>query len=274
MVRSVVKKVMWVGRATMFMVGLAMILALLLGVASMALGANGNPIILGKAKNTASKVTGLVGNLADTTKPALRVTNTKGGSALELRVGDPAANPATKSVAPMKVDSQAKVANLNADQLDGKDSTAFQPLVLQGGDHTESQPPNFRGCTKEDTWTECGKVTVFVPAGETWTVAIDSGGSFFKWNAATRVRFCTSVRRSTEAVQGSNCVNTPTAVTTNNEVVAAATNGVRELYGGPSGTTWVISTLVYPDDPLDWYNGYDYVVLHTLVTVYPYDAAP
>jgi hypothetical protein len=63
-------------------------------------------------------------------------------------------------------------------------------------------------------------------------------------------------------------VNTPTAVTINNEVVAAATNGVRTLGGGPSGTTGVISTLVYPDDPLDWYNGYDYVVLHTLVTVF------
>jgi hypothetical protein len=37
----------------------------------------------------------------------------------------------------MKVDSQAKVANLNVDKLDGKDSTDFQPLVLQGGDYTE-----------------------------------------------------------------------------------------------------------------------------------------
>jgi hypothetical protein len=34
-------------------------------------------------------------------------------------VGDPAADPATKAVAPMKVDSQAKVANLNADTVDG-----------------------------------------------------------------------------------------------------------------------------------------------------------
>src|SRR5215207_2668588 len=51
---------MWVGRATVFLVGLTVILALVLGVASMALGANGNPLILGKAKNTASKVTELV----------------------------------------------------------------------------------------------------------------------------------------------------------------------------------------------------------------------
>src|SRR5215207_3050208 len=43
---------------------------------------------------------------------------------------------------------------------------------------------------------------------------------------------------------------------------------VRTIDGGPSGTNWVISTLVYPDDPLDWYNGFDYVVLHTLVTVF------
>jgi len=43
---------------------------------------------------------------------------------------------------------------------------------------------------------------------------------------------------------------------------------VRTIDGGPSGTSWVISTLVYPDDLLDWYNGYDHVVLHTLVTVF------
>ena len=42
MIRSVVKKVMWVGRARVFFVGLAVILALVLGVASTALGADGN----------------------------------------------------------------------------------------------------------------------------------------------------------------------------------------------------------------------------------------
>ena len=38
MVRSAASKVMWVGRATVFVVGLAVIMALLFGVATMALG--------------------------------------------------------------------------------------------------------------------------------------------------------------------------------------------------------------------------------------------
>ena len=75
MLRSAVGKGMWVGRATVFLVGLAVILAQVLGAASMALGANGNPFILGKAANTASKVTGLVKSGAG---PALRLKSTQG----------------------------------------------------------------------------------------------------------------------------------------------------------------------------------------------------
>lgn len=123
MLKSAASKVMWVGRATVFLVGLAVILALLFGVASMALGANGNPFILGKPGNKATKVTGLVGNVADAAKPALRVRNSGPGSALELGVGDPAATPESKFTPPMKVDSQAKVTNLNADEIDGTDSS-------------------------------------------------------------------------------------------------------------------------------------------------------
>jgi hypothetical protein len=43
MVRSTIGKVMWAGRATVFLVGLAVILALLFGMATTAFGANGNP---------------------------------------------------------------------------------------------------------------------------------------------------------------------------------------------------------------------------------------
>jgi hypothetical protein len=42
MVRSMVNRVMWVGRATLFMVGLLAIVALLFGVAYVALGAGGD----------------------------------------------------------------------------------------------------------------------------------------------------------------------------------------------------------------------------------------
>ncbi len=50
--------VVWVGQATVFPVGLAVILAMVFGVASMALGANGKPFILGKG-NFATKISTL-----------------------------------------------------------------------------------------------------------------------------------------------------------------------------------------------------------------------
>ena len=43
MVRSVLGKVMWVGRATVFLVGLAVILALVFGVATSAFAALSKP---------------------------------------------------------------------------------------------------------------------------------------------------------------------------------------------------------------------------------------
>lgn len=129
--RGAISKVMWVGRATVFLVGLAVILALVFGAASTALGKNGDPFILGKATNTATKVTGLIGKVA--TGSALVVKNPSGGSALDLSVGDPAVDPSFKTVAPMKVDSQAKVANLNADELDGKDLGNIDPLTASVG---------------------------------------------------------------------------------------------------------------------------------------------
>jgi len=146
MLRSAASKVMWVGRATVFLVGLAMILALVFGVATTALGANLDNFILGKANNSASKVTGLVSNVTNAAQSALLVRNSGPGSALDLRVGNTTANPADKTTPPMKVDSQAQVANLNAQfagtaddalhadtadsaadagTLDGLDSTGF-----------------------------------------------------------------------------------------------------------------------------------------------------
>jgi hypothetical protein len=102
MLRSATSKVMWVGRATVFLVGLAVILALVLGVASMAMSATGQPFILGK-QNDANKVTKLIRHGA--------------GAALSLEVQD--------GQPPMKVDSSGKVANLNSDLLDGKSDTDF-----------------------------------------------------------------------------------------------------------------------------------------------------
>ncbi|MDP9480464.1 MAG: hypothetical protein M3R38_33185 [Actinomycetota bacterium] len=101
MVRSAASKVMWVGRATVFLVGLSMILALVFGVASMALGADGDFFKVGRT-NLASAVSVL--------------SKSGAGPALSLKVG---------SGAPLAVNSSTKVAKLNADRLDSKDSSAF-----------------------------------------------------------------------------------------------------------------------------------------------------
>jgi len=117
MIKSALDKVMWVGRATVFVVGLAVILAMVLGLASAAFSATGGNFILGKS-NSANAPTTLVGQIVDTTKSALVLKNPNGGSALQLQVNS--------GIAPMKVPATAgKATNLNADKLDGQDSTAI-----------------------------------------------------------------------------------------------------------------------------------------------------
>lgn len=86
MLRSAASKVMWVGRATVFMVGLAVILALLFGVASTAFGANGGNFILGSLNNTATALTKLTGNVNGS---AMQIVNNNTGTndnALNLSV--------------------------------------------------------------------------------------------------------------------------------------------------------------------------------------------
>ena len=118
MLRSTTSKVMWVGRATVFLVGLAVILALVVGAASTAFAGNGDAWRLGRA-NVATAITALGGTLgAD--GPMLRLTNNNAGTndtALDLRV--------QSGEAPMSVNSGTKVNNLNTDRLDGLDYTFF-----------------------------------------------------------------------------------------------------------------------------------------------------
>jgi len=100
-----------------FLVGLAVMLALVLGVATTALAVvPGDPFRLGQT-NGIDAMSTLVGNVAGT---MLRVDNNStgaGATALDLRVeeGKP----------PMKVNSATRVALLNADKVDGKDSAQF-----------------------------------------------------------------------------------------------------------------------------------------------------
>ena len=119
MTKRIFSKVVWFGRATTFMVGLAVILALTVGLASTALAGTGvgSAFNLGKT-NTVSAISKLVGSVAG---PSLLIDNNSTNSAataLDLQV--------EAGKAPMKVNSGAKVANLNADKLDGMDAGQLQ----------------------------------------------------------------------------------------------------------------------------------------------------
>jgi hypothetical protein len=78
MIRSAVSKVMWVGRATVFLVGLAVILALVFGVAAMAFANNGDPWRLGQ-NNVATAIT-VLGGAAGVDGPMVRLTNNNAGT--------------------------------------------------------------------------------------------------------------------------------------------------------------------------------------------------
>jgi hypothetical protein len=96
MLRKAASKVAWVGRTASTVFGLALVLALVVGAASAAFGANGDFFKVGKS------------NLAS----AVSVLDKSGaGPALRLLVD---------SGAPLAVNSSVKVANLNADEVDGR----------------------------------------------------------------------------------------------------------------------------------------------------------
>jgi hypothetical protein len=118
MIRSVTAKAAWVGRTASMVFGLALVMALVVGAASTAWSATGGNFILGKG-NAADTVTRLAG-AAGVDGPMLKHINKNADpndTALDLRV--------QAGEAPMRVNSDTKVADLNADKVDGKDSTEF-----------------------------------------------------------------------------------------------------------------------------------------------------
>jgi hypothetical protein len=117
MLRSVASKAMWVGRTASAVFGLALVLALVLSVATMALAAvPGDPFKLGRL-NTIDAISRLQGSVGG---PMLFVDNNSSeprATALRLQVEE--------GHVPMTLNSERRVKNLNADQLDGRDSSGF-----------------------------------------------------------------------------------------------------------------------------------------------------
>lgn len=123
--RKTVSKAMRVGRTAVFLVGLAVILAAVFGVASEAVAAKKVPSLKRGVVNAVTSVTTLAGTLAD---PILRLDNNGEGPALDLQV--------EPDGAPLTANPEAGTATgLSADELDGEDSTDF---VSADGIYTKS----------------------------------------------------------------------------------------------------------------------------------------
>lgn len=115
--KRMVAKIMLVGRAMVFIVGLTVVLAVVLGVATTGLAATGDRFILGKA-NSAGTVSKLTSAAASPTLQLINKGTTVAATALNLDV--------PSGHAPLTVNADAGTAtNLSADELDGRDSTDF-----------------------------------------------------------------------------------------------------------------------------------------------------
>ena len=118
MFKEAVKTMLRVGRAATSVVGLAVVLALSVGVATSALAGTGVGATFNLGQTTTvNAVSKLVGSVAG---PSLQIDSSSTNAnvtALELRV--------ETGKARLKANSQTKVALLNVDKLDGQDAGAF-----------------------------------------------------------------------------------------------------------------------------------------------------
>ncbi len=199
MVKAIFSTSWRIGRAAALVLGLAVMLALVAGVASTAFAGNGDAWKLGRA-NVATAITKLAG-AAGVDGPMLRLTNNNAGTndtALDLQV--------QSGEAPMTVNSGAKVDNLNADKLDGLDYTFFardsfyktegvinEGLLLGDGTHKaiafcepgdrllSGGPANInRGTTLLESFPSAG--TVGSGTQFSWTVRVDKQGAADNFN--------------------------------------------------------------------------------------------
>jgi hypothetical protein len=145
---------------------LAVAAALTLGTASAALAGSGVGGVFNLGKiNTVNAITTLVGSVSG---PSLRIDNNSTNSAataLDLQV--------EPGKTPMKVNSTTKVANLNADQLDGTDSTAFGRLA-------STKDEAFNSILEGEGFKDLASVTITIPGNQSQLVEVT--GNFSVWD--------------------------------------------------------------------------------------------
>lgn len=152
MAKGLINGVAMVGRAAAFCVGLAVVLAVVMGVASSALAADGKPFILGRG-NVATKVSTLI--------------NKGVGPALGLKVA--------AEQAPLTVNPEAGTAtNLSADELDGKDSSEFAATGAFGAAEViDASYPNAMG---GGTYTSKGGTLIISASGSAFRSSTHAAG--------------------------------------------------------------------------------------------------
>jgi hypothetical protein len=219
---------------------LAVVAALTLTSASVALAGSGvNGVFNLGVTNTVNAITTLVSGAAGVgpAGPMLRIDNNStnaAATALELLV--------EPGKAPMKVNSGTKVTNLNADRVDGKDSTALGVTIKTAHSSTGA-------CTTAGTYSACAPVSVKVPAGKQYHVTVSS--SFAAESAsAGNVRYCPAIQGGSFAALG--CIAEGSGQTGIADSISLAPNYAEsaaisgELGPIPAGT-YTFSTTINPD---------------------------
>jgi hypothetical protein len=167
---------------------LAVVAALTLATASVAVAGSGvgGVFNLGQT-NTVNAITKLVGSVTGASLVVDNNSTGTGATALDLQV--------EPGKTPMKVNSTTKVANLNADRLDGKDSTQFANGVggkatdadkLDGKDSTAfgrlafTKAEAFNSILEGEGLKDLASVTITIPGNQSQLVEVT--GNFMVWD--------------------------------------------------------------------------------------------
>lgn len=170
--KTILKGTIRLGRGTATVMGLAVLLALTVGLASTALAGTsvGARFDLGKT-NTVDAVSQLVGT---TTGPMLRISNS---SPDNPKVNNPALDlEVAPGNSPMEVNSSLKVEDLNADELDGLDSSRFVTTFGKASDSDRLDGRDSSDFLSRKTYVSLGD-PLLVPIRKVHTVreSCDSG---------------------------------------------------------------------------------------------------